>query len=108
METQEYNAEQAKAFILQKFTEADDFLEIVRADALAEMVDSVMAFDAAYMHASGADADEVYDDDDAYDFMHEKMSEKYADQKMYMMRFVEDYMDYNEQYLDSIGAIEWE
>jgi len=27
---------------------------------------------------------------------------------MYCMRFVDDYLDYSEQYLDSIGAIEWE
>ena len=108
METQEYNAGQAKEFILNKFTEAGDFLEIVSAEELRKMIESVMAFDEAYMHGSGADEGEVYDDDDAYDFMHEKMSEKYADHKMYMMRLVEDYMDYNEQYLDSLGLIEWE
>lgn len=108
MEMQEYNAEQAKEFILGKFTEAKDFLDIVSADELAAMIGRVMAFDEAYMHASGADEGEVYDDDDAYDFMHEKMSEQYADHKMYMMRFVEDYMDFNEQYLESIGAIDWE
>ena len=108
METQEYDAAQAKAFILEKFTQAGDFLEIVNAETLAGMISDVMAFDEAYMHASGADEGAVYDDDDAYDFMHEKMGEKYSDHKMYMMRFVEDYMEFNEQYLDSIGAIDWE
>ena len=108
METPEYNAEQAKVCIIEKFTEAGDFLEIVNAAELAKMVESVMALDAAYMHSSGADEGEVYDDDDAYDFMYEKMCEQYTEHKMYMMRFVEDYMEYNEQYLDGVGAIEWE
>ena len=108
MEAMEYDAGKAKEFIVTKFTEAGDFLEIVKAEELTEMVESVMAFDEAYMHASGADEGAVYDDDAAYDFMHEKMSEKYSAHKMYMMRFVEDYLEFNEQYLDSIGAIEWE
>ena len=60
------------------------------------------------MAASGADDGAVYDDDAAFDFMDEKMNERYPAQKMYLMRFVEDYMDYCEQYLDSIGAIDWE
>ena len=34
METPDYNAEQAKGFILTKFTEAGDFLEIVSAEDL--------------------------------------------------------------------------
>lgn len=108
MEAMEYDVSKAKEFILDKFTQAGDFLEIVKAEELAAMVESVMAFDEAYMHDSGADEGAVYDDDAAYDYMHEKMSEKYGAHKMYMMRFVEDYLDFNEQYLDSIGAIEWE
>jgi hypothetical protein len=40
--------------------------------------------------------------------MHEKMSAQFADHKMYMLRLVEDYMDYNERYLDSLGLIDWE
>ena len=36
------------------------------------------------------------------------MSAQFADLKMYMLRLVEDYMDYNERYLDSLGLIDWE
>ena len=36
------------------------------------------------------------------------MQKSFEEQKMYGMRFVEDYMDYSEGYLDSIGAIEWD
>ncbi len=97
----------AKEFILKKFNEQGDF-SIFDAKDLGQMVEAVLSFDAQFMKDTGVDDGEVYDDDAAYDFMFEKMSEKFADQKMYMMRLVEDYMDYNEEYLESIGAIDWE
>ncbi len=105
---QTYNAADAKAFILRKFTEQGDFLEIVNAETLSDMVGSIISFDEAYMHESGVDDGGVYDDDAAYEFIYKKLCQKYADYKMYLMRLAEDYLDYNEQYLESIGAIEWE
>ena len=38
----------------------------------------------------------------------EQLRAAYPEHKMYLMRFVEDYMDYYEDYLESIGAIDWE
>ena len=72
------------------------------------MLTRVMALDDEFMQEKGVNDGEVYDDDAAYDFLFAKMSEEYPEQKMYCMRFVEDYMDYAERYLDSIGAIDWE
>ena len=108
MEAKEYSAAEAKAYILGCFTEQGDFAEIVDDKMLGEMVDAVMALDAAFMKETGADEGAVYDDDAAYDYLHEKMSQRFADHKMYMLRLVEDYMDYNERYLDSLGLIDWE
>ena len=108
METKEYNEQEAKQYILNCFLEQGDFSEITDEKTLTEMVSAVMAHDAAFMKQSGADEGAVYDDDAAYDYMHEKMSAQFAEHKMYMLRFVEDYMDYNERYLDSLGLIDWE
>ena len=108
MEIKEYNETEAKAYILGCFREQGDFSEIVDEKTLDEMVSAVMACDAAFMKQSGADEGAVYDDDEAYDYMHEKMSAQFAEHKMYMLRLVEDYMDYNERYLDSLGLIDWE
>ncbi|MEZ4508602.1 MAG: hypothetical protein R2881_02780 [Eubacteriales bacterium] len=108
METKEYDEAEAKAYILDCFRQQGDFAEITDEKTLDEMVGAVMAHDAAYMKESGADEGEVYDDDAAYDYMHAKMSAQFADYKMYMLRLVEDYMDYNERYLESLGLIDWE
>lgn len=108
METREYNEAEAKQYILESFRKQGDFTEIADEKTLEQMVGAVMALDAAFMKETGADEGAVYDDDAAYDYMYDKMTAQFADHKMYMMRLIEDYMDYNEQYLDSLGLIDWE
>ena len=103
-----YDPEQAKAFIVEKFLDAGDFTQIVTQEELTRMVTDALALDEAYMKQSGADEGAVYDDDAAFTYLLDKIMPRYPEHKMYLMRFVEDYMDFNEEYLTSIGAIEWE
>ncbi len=104
---EEYSLEQAKAYILNKFTEQGDFL-ILPSDVLDAMLNRVMALDEEFMEQSGVNDGAEYDDDAAYEYLFNTLTKEFPDQKMYCMRFVDDYLDYSEQYLDSIGAIEWE
>ncbi|MDO4492883.1 MAG: hypothetical protein Q4C53_03240 [Clostridia bacterium] len=99
---------QARTFILGKFKEQGDF-DIIPEDVFEKMLDRVIALDEEYVASCGVDADGVcdYDDDAAFEFMHEKMMAEFPDHKMYMMRLVDDYLEYNEAYLDSVGALEW-
>ena len=90
---QEYSKENARAYIKQRFMEQGDFL-ILKEEVFDRMLDRVMELDEAFM--------------DAFDYLFEGMQKSFEEQKMYCMRFVEDYMDYSEGYLDSIGAIEWD
>lgn len=104
---QEYSLENAKKYIKQRFMEQGDFL-ILKEDVFDSMLDRVMALDEEFMEASGVNDGEVYDDDKAFDYLFVGMQKSFDEQKMYCMRFVEDYMDYSEGYLESIGAIEWD
>ena len=72
------------------------------------MLDKIVALDEEFMETSGVNDGEVYDDEKAFDFLFGEMQKSFEEQKMYCMRFVEDYMDYSEAYLESIGAIEWD
>lgn len=110
MEEQEvlYDPAKAKEFIQQKFIEQGDFPQIMKPEEISGMINTVMALDDAFMDENGVKDGKVYDDDAAFDYLQAQMIEKYPEHKMYMMRLVEDYMEYYEQYLDSIGAIEWE
>ena len=104
---EEYSLEKAREYILNKFREQGDFL-ILPADVLESMLDRVLALDEDFMETSGVNDGAEYDDDAAFEALFAGMTESFPEQKMYCMRFVDDYLDYSEQYLDSIGAIEWE
>ena len=104
---QEYSVENAKKFIKECFVAQGDFL-IFKEEIFDSMLDRIVALDEEFMEKSGVNDGEVYDDDKAFDFLFEGMQKSFEEQKMYCMRFVEDYIDYSEQYLESIGAIDWE
>ena len=96
-----FDAKAAKEYIAEKFREQGDF-SIIEPKLFDQMLDRVMALDEEYMESSGVE------DGGVYDYMHEKLMAEFPEHKMYMMRLVDDYMEYNEAYLDSIGAIDWE
>lgn len=104
----EYDATKAVAYILEKFKEQGDFPDIMDEDTLSRMIGAAATYDEVFINETGADNGEVYDDDAAFEYLQNRLADQFPDHKMYIMRFVEDYMDYNELYLDSIGAIEWE
>lgn len=104
---EEYSVENAKKYIKERFVAQGDFL-ILKEDVFDQMLDRIVELDEAFMEETGVNDGEVYDDDKAFDYLFEGMQKAFEEQKMYCMRFVEDYMDYSEGYLESIGAIEWD
>ena len=104
---EEYSRADARAFVANKFAEQGDF-NILPKDVFERMLDKVMELDEAFMAEAGVNDGAVYDDDQAFDYMMEKLQAAFPEQKMYAMRFVEDYMEYSEAYLENAGLIEWE
>ena len=99
----EINRADMRAYILDKFQKEGDF-EFM-GDKLAEALDAMMELDESYLASVG---EGVYDDDEAYEAMFPAMQQRFPDYKMYCMRLCEDYLDFEEEYLVSIDAIEWE
>jgi len=97
----------AKDYIEKCFLEQGDFA-ILPPDVFNAMLARVMELDETFMKDTGVNEGAVYDDDKAFDHLLEKLTADFPREKMYCMRFVEDYMDYQERYLSSIGALEWE
>ena len=104
---EEFNKDEARRFIAEKFAAQGDF-NILPKDVFEKMLDKVMALDEAFMDESGVNDGAVYDDDQAFDYMMKGLQIAFPEQKMYAMRFVEDYMEYDEAYLESAGLIDWE
>ena len=104
---EEFNKDEARRFIAEKFAAQGDF-NILPKDVFEKMLDKVMALDEAFMAESGVNDGAVYDDDQAFEYMMKGLQAAFPEQKMYAMRFVEDYMEYDEAYLESAGLIDWE
>ena len=104
----EPDAAAALAYILDRYKEKGDFLQVMDEETLSGMIGAALTYDEAFMAETGVDQGEIYDDDKAFDYLNDHLASQFPDQKMYILRFVEDYMDYNELYLESIGALEWE
>jgi len=101
-----FDPKAAKEYIINCFEKQGDFAFL--GDKLAPMVEELLQMDADYMERCNARPDSLYDDDEAFELFFEEMKKAHPDYKTYMMRLVEDYMDYTEQYMESIGAIEWD
>ena len=104
---EEYSKAEARAYIANKFSEQGDF-NILPKDVFEKMLDKVMELDEAFMAETGVSDGQVYDDDQAFEYMMKGLQEAFPEQKMYAMRFVDDYMEYDEAYLESAGLIDWE
>ena len=104
---EEYSKADARAYIADKFVQQGDF-NILPRDVFDKMLDKVMELDEGFMAEVGVNDGAVYDDDQAFEYLMKRLQEAFPEQKMYAMRFVEDYMEYDEAYLESAGLIDWE
>jgi len=96
-----------RQYVLDAFLENGDFSAIMDTKMLETLLDRIIELDKAYIEDSSINTDAIYDADAAYDYMFTRMCESHIEYRAYMMRFVEDYMDYTEAYLESAGLIEW-
>lgn len=101
---EEYDTKAMRDYVLNKFRTEGDF-EFLKEGELERMISTLIDVDEQYQASIGEDG--VYDDDDAYEQMFRKLCAEFPEHKMYCMRMVEDFLDFSEEYLVSIDAIEW-
>ena len=98
--TYDVDLNEMKAYILNKFRNEGDF-DFLKEGLMEELVDEMMSVDQGYLA-------KLSEDDDVYEMLIAALQRKYPDYKMYAMRLAEDYLDFSEEYLVSVDAIEWE
>lgn len=98
--------EEARAYLMECLEKQGDY-DFLPEGMLQEMLQKLMELDEAYMKESGVEQGAPYDDDDALEALHKGMATAFPQHAMYMRKLSEDYLDYNEEYLESIGAIDW-
>ncbi len=108
-----YDREEAIAFIGQRI-HPQDHPELK--ELLPDLIGDIIDADMAYMHESGVLDEEgngggaYYEDDDAIEFMLERLAEeKKLDpvRAIKLASLIDDYMDYQEEYLESKGLVQW-
>lgn len=100
----ELNLNGAKEYITEKFRNAGDFDFIPDAD-LSPMLDILIGLDDEYLKEI---EDDFYDEEVIYERFLKALNASFNKYITYNMRFIEDYMDYMEEFLASIDAIDWE
>lgn len=95
----------SRAYILDKFNKQGDF-SFMKPEELAGAVNMMLGIDAIYIAQLGDDG--IYDEDVVYEKLYKAVCTGYSAYKPYLMRLVDDYMDFLEQYLVETGSIEWE
>jgi len=111
-------SEEAKDYIVDQLVASGKYRDLSR-EKLAEVIDRAMTKDKAYLEKAGILADEgdsqteeaYYDDDDAFEYILDEILEEGAFPdipEMKMAQIVDDYMEYNEMYLEEQGLISWD
>ena len=109
-----YDKQEAMEYILARIR-PKDHPEL--ADRLEDLISQTIDADMAYMHEhhviseDGEAGTEYYEDDDAFEYMVEKLAEQnHLDpvKAVKLASLVDDYMDYQQAYLESKGLVDWD
>ena len=109
-----YNKQEAMEHILKRI-KAKDHPEL--ADCIPDLISQAIDADMAYMHEhnvideDGNAGTEYYEDDDAFEYIVEKLAaENHLDpvKAVKLASLVDDYMDYQQEYLESKGLVGWD
>ena len=88
----------------------EDAVDTKNAD---KIITSAMKCDLMFMEqegiiTDGEYSDSYYDDDDAFDFIIEKLSEEYPKADPYRLtELLECYFEYHDKYMEENGLLEW-
>ncbi len=100
----EYNENEMREYVLNKFKANNDY-EFLEEGEIEKIVDAMIKLDNEFMESTADD--DVYDDEKGFEFIMGGLKKEFEQYKTYCMRLTDDYMDYLEEYLESVGEIEW-
>ncbi len=109
-----YDKQEALAFICPRINRKEH-MEL--ADRIESLISQAIDADMAYMHESGVlDADgnagdSYYEDDDAFEYMVEALvaqNDLTPEQAVKVAALIDDYMDFQQSYLEHKGLVDWE
>lgn len=109
-----YDREEALAFIDSRINRKEH-KEL--ADHITALIGQIIDADMRYMHESGVldedgnAGDSYYEDDDAFEYMVETVvaqNNLTPEQAVKVASLIDDYMDFQQEYLEHKGLVDWE
>lgn len=109
-----YDKQEALAFIV-KLINPKDHKELK--NQIEKLISQAIDADMDFMHktgvldAEGNAGDNYYEDDDAFEYMVETIvaqNDLTPEQAVKVASLVDDYMDYQQEYLEHKGLVDWE
>lgn len=104
----EINKQEALEFVIGKMKE-DATFKGVEVNDIETLAKKVMDADFAYMESANVEEGGVYDEDDAFDFIMEKLGKGLDDENKALVSLITDgYFEYFDVYLEENDLIDWE
>ncbi len=109
-----YDREQAAAFMLSRLDRRELGPLASHAEGLIrQAIDADMAYmlEAGVLNENGLMGDAYYDDDDAFEFLLERMARERGlneDQQGPLAAFIDQYMDLQQAFLEAQGLMDWD
>lgn len=99
-----FDRDKAVKYVMNDLYIEGDF-DFMKTEELESAISAFVDIDYKYMQELG---EEPYDEDTVYEMLLAAANERLPQYKTYLMRLVEDYMDFMEQFLVDEGYVEWE
>lgn len=86
-------------------------------DMIPQLISQAIDADMKFMHENGVidtegnAGDSYYDDDDAFEFMVDELTAQNGlnpEMSIRLASLIDDYMDYQQEYLESKGLVDWD
>ena len=109
-----YDKDEAVAFILERIHPQD---HPALKGLIPSLIPQIIDADMAYMHENGVideegnAGDSYYEDDDAFEYMVETITANNRlspEQAVKTAALIDDYMDFQQEYLESKGLVAWD
>lgn|GEM_PF-2832974 len=116
MSNEEYNVDQAMEYIYQKVRDSGKYAELGE-EMLRNLIQDMIDLEEGYMEEAGILLEEedemeeeaIYDEEDAFHYIFDELRNKKAYRKIpeeILEELVDDYLEYNYEYMESIGLID--
>lgn len=102
------NKQEAYEYVIQKMVGSEEFKGVEDED-IKRIAKEAMTADFEYMEKADIEEGGIYDEDDSFDYIMEKLTKgKDEETSMLISLIIDGYLEYFDEYLEKKDLIDWE